>query len=315
MYFGRMQKADQKPGVGSDWFGDLTGLGLGEMSSAPIEAAVARGLFLTRLSIRGSAALNELWSKVSPPYDDLWRICVTRFPNERFDYPMVSINTETEEFIVDELCLMNRWAELVKAAKAIPSAARIVQEVEQWLNRRHLQADWMRESIWSWIVVNKAKHKSDPAADGLLVGTFATRGRQRFIAFPHLGPGTIGADPPSTAGPYQAAVPTLRPYNPLAETRADYLNEMANEVRKYASAQESTLKKFGFKKTKRVAKRHIDWFVDYQVLNKSQGEIAQAQKSANSIDDSAVYRAVSGVARHLGLKLRPGKARGKSRSK
>lgn len=293
----------------SKWIEELPGLGLGSLSSQKIATEIARAHFYDRLNSIARKELGALWLETMPAYRALVSVGKKQVPKYASDFPYVVLRTEGvdegtgAEWKRDEIVDILRWTDLQKAAELIPEAARLREQIHDWVVAKNLDTDWFAEQLWRWIVVNASKPNSTELIPMGLFGTFSVHKGQRFFTSSPAGISNMDATPDNMPPRFKVSVPMLRPYNPLGESRDEYLSPIFRELEAYCAAVEGQYRKLGFTKLQQATLWHLDWFVQYQVLNMTCAMIVDRMKTKKS-DESTVLKAVKRVAGLLKLPLR-----------
>jgi hypothetical protein len=225
-------------------------------------------------------------------------------PGDHSDYPALVIR----EVLPNNAGRLRRhyvtdWSSLKLAAEHFEEAKDLITAISNWSVARHMMADWFLDSVLRnlcvWGKIRGAVKGLPWSYAGVLAGGESQR---------------VGPDAQRLHGwgalDHQIDVPVVKPYNPSTQTRAEHQRELQLELNRYYAKQEDLFTAAGFKKTASKRARaskdpwlHFDWFIQYQIQERSGSEIAQKYRQGNLVE-GAIHHALGPLARILQVTLR-----------
>ncbi len=258
-------------------------LGFGELSTPTIARYVGRLEFFSAIERAAPTALAELRSDVLP----LYAAAMKNSPPKNGDVPSVIVETLDDDYLVSECHTVGSWQALLSKQAYRADLTALFHAITRWADRYRIRDAWLLECVFRNLV---GWHKGDsewgyPGSVGFSQGVFLVSG--------------IEGD--------QHGVRDLQPppkpiYNPLTETREQYLARMA----KYCAEQEGKLEKLlpDVRPTESIRVReHYDWLVQFQIRDQNYRQIAVSTK--RHVLWAAIRAAVNEKADIIGLTLRP----------
>jgi hypothetical protein len=107
---------------------------------------------------------------------------------------------------------------------------------------------------------------------------------------------------------FRATWPAGRIYEPLAVARKRILDQFTRALDEHLAKYKAWARQVGILElpVRRSGRQHLMWLADYQVRGLSVKELADAYaaETGRAIEERAIYKALSGVAQVVGLKLR-----------
>jgi hypothetical protein len=289
---------------------ELPGLGFGSMSAGEISAWIARTVLFRRMTQIANEDIIELRDRCIDPYVRLLTDGNLALPRFRSDIARLVIRKPTSTGYREILVTLSEWSHVEEAAPYDSTVLELRSSVLNWAAERHIVADWMLEACWRnitiWGLLGDRSDKPNWDFSSFLMDQDGQKSASGIGL-----PNTRKIFPDRLPAELLAPVPNPRPYNPIAETRGQYLKRVQAEFKNHCDRQEEAYSRLGFSRTRPfrgsgtpMAWKYIDWFIHYQIQKLTCGDIA-ARLGDSSIDDSTVYKGLKSVEGVLGVKLRP----------
>jgi hypothetical protein len=279
-------------------------LGLGAMTHPETECWIARSILFRRMEKALVKELRSLRDNSLPHYRALLHRGRETLPGDHSDFPAMVIR----EMLPNNAERLRRhyvtdWSSLKQAAEHYKEAKDLSTTISNWSVARYMMADWFLDSILGnlcvWSKIRGAVKVLPWSYAGVLAGGESHR---------------VGPDAQRLHGwgalDHQIDVPVVKPYNPSTQTREEHQREVQVALNRYHAKQEDLFAAAGFENT--ISKRaraskdpwlHFDWFIQYQIQERSGSEIAQKYRKGN-LEESAIHHALRPLARILQVTLR-----------
>jgi hypothetical protein len=301
---GSKRKAVPVKGI-PERLGELGKLGLGAMTDPETACWIARVILFDRMQKSLADDLQKLRDSSLPLYQALLERGRKMLPGDYSDFPALVIHDVLPNNVTQaRRHYVQSWSSLEQAAEHFTAAKELMTAVREWAGARHMMADWFLDSILSNLCVWSKNRQAEQDVWWLYSGSLA-EGRN------HL----VGPDAQRLHGwgtlDHRIAVPAVKPYNPSTQTRDEYQREHQLELDRYYARQEDVFAEAGFEPTVQKRKRasdspwlHVDWFIQYQIQERSGPQIAQKYKGGK-IGEDAIHHALRDLAGVLEVTLRP----------
>jgi hypothetical protein len=279
-------------------------IGFGTMTHQEGARWVARVMLFDRMEKMMSDYLLRLKATALSHYTALYELGRNTTPIHTSNVPALTIHERLPDggehfrahYVTD-------WSSLCEAADHFDEAGLLASAVSDWAERMHMGIGWFLDAI----VTNLFGWRAQPEGLG-----WSYPGSYMELQHGHR---VGGGDMRNIHGwgglDRVVPAPTVRPYNPSTQTRQEHLADLQLDLNKYYEQQEGTFAKAGFQPTTQKRKRsgnspwlHFEWFIQYQMQERTGAEIAEAQGLKGSGED-AVSKALRDLAELLPVTLRP----------
>jgi hypothetical protein len=301
---GRERKAVQFKGI-AERLEEFGKLGLGTMVHPETACWCARSILFLHMEKTLADDLQELRDSSLPLYRALLERGRKMLPGDHSDFPaMVIQDVLPNNATRARLHYVQSWASLKQAAEHSTAAKELMTAVSEWTGARHMIEDWFLDSILGNLCVWCKSPEAGMTLRWSYTGSLAEGKDHR-----------VGPDAKRLHGwgtlDHRLAVPAVKPYNPSTQTRVEYQRELQLEFDRYCALQEDVFAEAEFEQTVRKRARtsdspslHFDWFIEYQIQERSGPQIAQKYKQGK-IGEDAIHHALRDLAGVLQVTLRP----------
>jgi hypothetical protein len=278
-------------------------LGFGTLVSKEIETDVGRVLLFDAMREHAASRIAELRDSCLPLYQALFLLRQGTGLTGRCDFPDMVIVERRGNNTHSRRHQIGSWSDLREAGNHFDSALALQHAMDTWATRCNVKTDWMMDAILRNLTEwNKQSPDSGPWG-WFYPLIFYESHLGQYLWTPSC------RDPSVDRLARLLPSPAVPPYVPTAQTRREHHAQVSVKLEQYYNLQENLFRMQGFKQT--TAKRakagdtweHILWFVEYQVLTRTCGRIAE-RYTARAISETAVYQAVARFAKIVKFRLR-----------
>jgi hypothetical protein len=253
--------------------------------------------------------LEDLRDTCLPLYEALFHLGRQMLPRSNSSFPDLVVSDASGNVQTHRRQCIDGWSSLRKVVSHYTQAEDLASALSKWAGDRHMMTDWFLDEALRNLA---AWHILPQAAEGLWWlqrGSLAGGKHDRFANNSRTlqGKGAFDRIIP---------VPVIKLYNPTAQTREEHRQQLDASLNNYYAKQESLFEMLGFRRT--VVKRartgkkrknpwlHWDWFIKYQMQERSGSDIANeiAKKQDLDIAPDAIHAAVRDVGRVLEVLVR-----------
>jgi hypothetical protein len=259
-------------------------LGLGTVTDPKTQAWTVRVVFFWITDQKARQAIDRLHAECQDALAELWRISKGLLPNECASIPPVIIKKINTNGYTTKRLYVQTWATLCEAAEQYSCAAEIQKRLWTWSSERNLAVEWFLDTALLMFCLAKPEQSCPWSYGGSLMGG---EGGLRYG-----GPHSTQLMQLSRARP----LPVLKPYNPAAQDRKDYLLDAQKQLAVYCDSVEAEFERNGFQRTIRKRQRsgppwlHVEWFVRHRVELWPTLRIAKESRVAEDVVCKALRR-------------------------
>ncbi|MEK7994776.1 MAG: hypothetical protein AAB403_13315 [Planctomycetota bacterium] len=244
----------------------LSRTGLGQHTSPGIIRWISRSIFFGATRRLAQAELALLFSATERPLEELRTIHRDLLPGDHADFPAVVLTDSGPNWKSERIHYVEDWHALELAAGYFPAACELRRAMLDWTSARRIAWPWFLDGALLNLVLGRPTSWSYP-------GSMCVAKAKRYGA---------AAGEPWAIVPMPA--PRLDGYEPLAETRSEYLDRQLARLKAYCDARERLLGPAGLPASASRRRRSgtawvaVDWFVRNRIQGERQEAIAEDSK-------------------------------------